>query len=296
MTPTRLLSLFALAAAATPAFAADAPAPTLDLGLPADPVFLAQDEEDEDPADGESVREERESVKKTSGASDASAAEAEERGKKRIIKTIQKKNFMKIGRYEVGPSIGFLANDPFLNRYIVGGVFDYHLTEVFAAEIQVGYSPILGDGGESDPDWKPLTKQLLLQNNVSPDISKLTAHGSVGLAFAPIYGKAAIGRKIIAFDIYGHFGLGATQTTDDLVALQACDNSGCREEAVATESQVHPTTVIGGGARVAFSEGLAARIEGKSMSYVEVVNSQTLEMKNNFILQANVSFFFPGME
>jgi len=59
---------------------------------------------------------------------------------------------------------------------------------------------------------------------------------------------------------------------------------------------VHPTTVYGGGARVAFNEGLAVRLEGKAMSYIETVDSTTLEMKNNVIIQTNVSFFFPGMD
>lgn len=212
--------------------------------------------------------------------------------KKRVIKTIQKKNFVKVGRSEAGPFVGFVANDPFLNRYIVNGVYDYHLTEVFALEAQLGYSPILGGGGESDPDWKPLSKQLLLENSVSPDISKLTAHGSLGMTYSPIYGKAAVGHKIIVFDIYGGFGLGATQTTDDLVALQAENEP----DAIATQNQWHPTTVINVGARIAFNTTVAARIEGKSMSYIETVSSTTLEMKNNFILQGGVTFFFPGMK
>ncbi|MFN7142254.1 MAG: outer membrane beta-barrel domain-containing protein [Myxococcota bacterium] len=285
-----LLSLPLLALSfLSPARAEEPVAPSFD----AEPV-VAQD--DEDPADEDapedSVKAEREAVK--SGKVETSTSTAlpgEEDKGRRIIKTIQKKNFMKIHRFEVGPSLGFVANDPFLNRYIIGAVADYHITEIFALEFQLGYAPILGQGGENDPDWKPLSKQLLLENSVSPDISKLTAHGSAGLAFSPIYGKAAIGRKIIAFDIYGSFGLGVTATQDDLVALQ---NDG--PEAVATQNQVHPTTNIGVGARVAFSEGVAARVEGKSMSYIETVNSTTLEMKNNFILQGNVSFFFPGMK
>lgn len=260
---------------------------------PAATPFIAQDEEEDDPADSpeDSVRSERASVKKGAAADATPSLPGEDDKRRKIIKTIQKKNFMKIHRYEVGPSLGFVANDPFLNRYIVGGVFDYHVTELFAAEIQLGYAPILGEGGAEDPDWKGLSKQLLARNSVSPDISKLTAHGSLALAFSPIYGKAAVGRKIIAFDIFGYFGLGVTATQDDLVALQ---NDG--PEAVATQSQVHPTTIIGGGARVAFSESVAARVESKSMSYIETVNSTTLEMKNNFIVQANVSFFFPGMK
>ncbi|MFZ5477145.1 MAG: outer membrane beta-barrel domain-containing protein [Myxococcota bacterium] len=256
-------------------------------------VFVAQDEEEEeeDPADGrDSVRAEKEAMKKESSSSVTLPEDEDKR--RRIIKTIQKKNFMKIGRYELGPSLGFVANDPFLNRLIVGLVADYHITEIFAAELQFGYAPILGKGGCEDPDWKQLSCQLLEENSVSPDISKLTANGSLGLSFSPIYGKAAVGRRIIAFDIYGHFGLGATATQDDLVALQAENDP----DAIATQNQVHPVTVISSGARVAFSEGLAVRLEGKSMSYIETVNSTTLEMKNNFIVQGNVSFFFPGMD
>jgi outer membrane beta-barrel protein len=281
------LPLFALSLAA-PAYAEDSTAPA------AFEPAVAQDDDDpaDDDAPEDSVKSERDAVKsgKVETASTSLPGEDDDKSR-RIIKTIQKKNFMKIHRFEVGPSIGTVVNDPFLNRYIIGVIADYHVTEIFALEVQLGYAPILGEGGENDPDWKPLSKQLLLENSVSPDISKLTAHGSAALAFSPIYGKAAVGRNIIAFDIYGYFGLGVTGTTDDLVALQ---NDG--EEAVRTQNQVHPTTNIGAGARVAFNEGLAARVEGKSMSYIETVNSTTLEMKNNFIVQANVSFFFPGMK
>lgn len=244
--------------------------------------------DDEDPA-GDSVKAEKEAVKKSAATE---AAAEDEKARRRIIKTIQKKTFMKIGRSEVGPFAGFVANDPFLNRYIINAVYDYHVTEVFAIEAQLGYAPILGQGGEDDPDWKPLSKQLLLENSVSPDISKLTAHGHVGLAYSPIYGKAAVGHRIIAFDIYGGFGLGMTQTTDDLVALQMENEP----DAIATQSQWHPTTVINVGARVAFNPTVAARFEGKSMSYIETINSTVLEMKNNLILQLGFTFFFPGMK
>lgn len=284
MSPIRLLlPLLFSPLVLAPALAAE---PTEPAEPVVTPTFLAEDDDEDAPED--SVKSETEAVKRDADAAPATSAPT----KKRVIKPIQKKTFMKIHRYEMGPSLGFVANDPFLNRYIVGAVFDYHLTEIFAAEVQLGYAPILGEGGSEDPDWKELSKQLLDKNSVSPDISKLTAHGSLGLAFSPIYGKAAVGRSIIVFDIYGHFGLGFTMTQDDLVALQAVGD----EAAEATRAQTHPTTVIGGGARVAFSEGLALRIEGKSMSYIENVNSTTLEMKNNVIIQANLSFFFPGME
>ena len=60
--------------------------------------------------------------------------------------------------------------------------------------------------------------------------------------------------------------------------------------------QIHPTTNFGGGARVVFNEFVAVRVDGRSLVYIETVNSTTLEMKNNFILSGGVSFFFPGMQ
>lgn len=246
----------------------------------------------DDEGDEESVKSEQQAVK---AATAAGKKPTEPKRRKKVIKTIQPKTFMKLHRYEVGPSIGFVANDPFLNRYIIGGVFDYHATEIFAIEAQVAYAPVLGQGGCGDPDWKPLSCQLLEKNSVSPDISRLTAHGALGLQFSPIYGKVAAGNSIVAFDIYGTVGLGLTATEDDLVALQA-DDEPPDGPAHRTQSQVHPTTVMGGGARVALSELVAVRMEVKSMNYIETVKSTTLEMKNNLVIQANVSFFFPGMK
>ncbi len=281
-----MLSIALSLALAAPAYAEEAeailPAPTDSL------VAVAQDEDEEDE---ESVKSQKDAVK--SGKAEPKKAEPKRR--KKVIKTIQPKTFMKLHRYEIGPSLGFVANDPFLNRYILGAVFDYHATEIFAIEVQGAYSPILGQGGCDDPDWKPLSCQLLTKNSVSPDISRLTAHGNVGLQFAPIYGKVASGNNIIAFDIYGTIGLGVTATEDDLIALQA-DDEPPDGPAHRTQYQVHPTTLMGGGARIAFSESVAVRAEVKSMTYIEVVKSTTLEMKNNLIVQANVSFFFPGMK
>ena len=204
---------------------------------------------------------------------------------KQIVKTLQRKNFLKLQRWEFSPHVAFVANDPFLNRYIVGTGISYHLTEIFSLEGMLDFSPDLGD-----TDWKPLTTQLVTQNSVSPDISKIQAFGSFCFVFSPIYGKTAIlNQKIVIFDIYVKFGMGMAQTVDDLEALQAEGD----ERALSTQVQVHPTANFGGGLRLGFTKNLAARIEGRSMIYIETVNATTLEMKNNFIIQASASFFFP---
>jgi outer membrane beta-barrel protein len=209
--------------------------------------------------------------------------------KKRVIKTLQRKSFTKLRRYEASPHVAFVANDPFLKRKVVGVGLNYNITEIFAIEANFDFAPDLGEA-----DWKPLTKQLIRENHVSPDISKLTYFGSATFLFSPIYGKIAVmGRKIINFDIFAGFGMGMTHTSDD---LQALDTEESDDRAVVTQEQLHPTTNFGGGARVIFNESWALRLEARSLVYIEAVNATTLEMKNNLLLQASASFFFPGMK
>jgi hypothetical protein len=87
------------------------------------------------------------------GARDEELILIEEEGrKKKVIKTIQRKNFLKLGRFELSPHAAFVANDPFLNRYIVGSGLGYHWTEVFATELNFDFVLDFGLG-----DWKLLT-------------------------------------------------------------------------------------------------------------------------------------------
>ena len=115
---------------------------------------------------------------------------------------------MKINRYEVGPQLGFVTNDPFLNRYLGGVRGAYHVTEVLGVEGSFIFSPEL-DGA----DEKAITKQLEAFNQVTPDISKIQYTADMTLQFSPIYGKVAMfGRNIINFDIFGSFGTGIVRT------------------------------------------------------------------------------------
>ena len=207
------------------------------------------------------------------GARKEIVLEEDDKKKKTVIKTLARKNFLKLGRFEASPHIAFVANDPFLNRYV---------------ETSLDFAPDLGEG-----DWKPLTTQLVTENSVSPDISKLTLFGAATFQYSPIYGKlAVVGRNIVNFDVYGAFGMGFTRTTDDLTALGAEDD----ELAKATQFQTHPTTNFGGGVRIIFGESIAARVEARSLVYIETVKSTNLEMKNNLLVQGAVSFFFPNMK
>jgi len=223
---------------------------------------------------------------------------------KQIIKTLQRKTFLKLERWELSPHVAFVINDPFLKRRILGTGVAYNLTEIFAVEGMIDYGLDLGDA-----DLSTLTKQIKDDNNVAPDISRVLAFGDVSFVFSPIYGKAAVlGRKIVNFDIYAKVGMGVAQTKDDGTISGILDNddnicpdlatlnSGSEEAAFCqTQIQWHPTTSFGGGFRVIFNDSFAVRVEGRSLTYIETVNSDMLEMKNNFLVQTSASFFLPSI-
>jgi outer membrane beta-barrel protein len=238
--------------------------------------------------DANDLREGRIDDTKVGVRSDQLTMSPDEVKRKRLIKTLQKKNFVKSGRFEGNIHVGFLANDPFLNRYVGGAAFGYNISEIFELEAGLDFSPDLGTS-----DWKELTHQLVEENEVSPDISKMTLYGNGSFLFSPIYGKAAIaGRSIINFDMFGAFGMGAARTIDDCEALTACGD----DPTEATRFQVHPTTNFGGGVRVIFNQNVAFRLEGRSVVYIETIQATVLEMKQNFVLQGGVSLFFPRMK
>ena len=257
---------------------------------------IAQDDSDDDlddilrdtSDDERSVKDEKDAVRdgdmddRVGVESENLLNEDDDRRRKRPIKVLQQKKFMKVGRIETGVHLGFVTNDPFINRYLIGASFGYHFTEIFGLELTGTFSPDFGKG-----DWKPITTQLVNENKVSPDISKIIWTTGANFQFSPIYGKIALTKKTINFDVFGVFGMGVVGTNDDLEALQ-CEND---PQCVDSQKQVHATSNIGGGVRVIFSKNFAIRVEGRSLIYIETINSTTLEMKNNFVLLGSATFF-----
>ncbi len=249
-------------------------------------------QEDEEEEEEDSVADERKAVesgrieKSGPGTDDDDLASMEQFKTNRTIKVLQKKNFLKIGRGEAGAHLGFVSNDPYLNRYLVGLNLGYHITEVFSVEFAGTFSPDFGDA-----DFKPVTRQLRDENSVIPDISKIIWMTGATAQFSPIYGKIAVtGGRIIVFDFYGTFGFGLAGTSDDLEAIDCQGREG--DPCTATANQIHPTTIMGGGFRVAFNSSVAARIDVRRLSYVEVFDGVSLQLKDYVIIQGMGTIFF----
>lgn len=203
--------------------------------------------------------------------------------RKRIIKIVQRKDFLKFHRVEVTPMFGYVSNDPFLSRILAGANIAYHVNELFSLEWFLAYSPNLGR-----TDYKALTNELLTGTEVVPDISRIQFIGAFDIGMSPIFGKIELGTlKIINYDLYLLIGLGVVQTADDAEIIEGGDPRFL--------SQWHLATNFGFGFRVAFNQFFALRLEGRSYIHIEQVDRDqlNLEMKNNFAIQLGASFFLP---
>ncbi|MEC7984460.1 MAG: outer membrane beta-barrel domain-containing protein [Myxococcota bacterium] len=185
------------------------------------------------------------------------------------------KRMQSLSGHQVEAGVSTITNDPFLYRRGISTAYTFYPREMFAFKAVAEFYPDFGDA-----DWKPLTKQLVEQNSVSPDISKMQAlaYGTIGIE--PLYYHANGHRGFLGFNA----GLGMVQTVDDLSALQAEEDV----RAISSQIQNHLLNVFGIYTGVSTKRiGLAIHLD--SMMYIETVNATTLEMKNNLALKARVT-------
>lgn len=106
-----------------------------------------------------------------------------------------------------------------------------------AAGASVTFHARPGTGGEDDPGWSPLAKQLLLNNSVSPAISPPTSRAAAFVRAAPF--RSTLGKDGMATGVRA--GIGFVRTHDDLVALQQEGDAA----AISTQKQVHLAPQLG---------------------------------------------------
>ena len=213
------------------------------------------------------------------------AAELERSRKRRVIKVVQKKFFLKYRRLEATPMFALIPSDVFLRRYMFGANIAYHVSEIFSIEFFGAYSPNLGDA-----DKKNTGQYLLDCCSLQASISRVMMVLQLDMGISPIYGKVELGNaRIINYDIYVLLGGGIVYTHDDIeIASDAPEHAQHLK-------QFHPSSNFGVGFRIAFNEWIAARIEGRWTFHVEgvVLEQLALEFKNNFSVHLGASFFLP---
>jgi outer membrane beta-barrel protein len=187
------------------------------------------------------------------------------------VKAVQRKGFIKRGRFEVAPILSVSVNDAFYQKVGGGLRLAYSLQDSFAVALRGAYyTPWRADNAR--------VGKLAFQSQLLT--SQITSQAMADGVWSPIYGKAAfLGDSIVHFDVFLAAGFGAVwSATSD-----APRNEG-----------PHPAGELGGGVRFYPKEWMAFELGLMATFYPDQpIVSVPATVQKVFVANVGVSFFFP---
>ncbi|HUT99884.1 MAG TPA: outer membrane beta-barrel domain-containing protein [Myxococcota bacterium] len=184
------------------------------------------------------------------------------------IKSVQRKPFLKKGRWELTPLFSLSINDAFYQKMGGGAAVAYHLADSLGLELQAVYV------GTVQTDMVGFFQQA---NQALPKVSQLQYYLTANVMWSPLYGKLSLFTDaIVHFDAYllGGFGVAQTETGPKFASN------------------------IGIGLRYFATSWLVIKIEVRDLMYTEklkldVQGEKFSDIQNHVMLSAGVSFFLP---
>jgi outer membrane beta-barrel protein len=187
------------------------------------------------------------------------------------VKAVQRKGFLKKGRFELAPVFAATVNDAFYEKFGYGARVAYNLHDAFALAVRgTRYMKYRTDNVREG--------KLAFQSQlVAADIEQQLMLDGV---WSPIYGKSAfLGGSIVHFDLYLLAGFGAVWSSTSGAPL----NQGA-----------HWATDLGGGVRFYPKEWLAFDLGLLATLYPDQpVPLMPATVQRVFAATVGVSFFFP---
>jgi outer membrane beta-barrel protein len=207
-------------------------------------------------------------TEETSEEERETAEEAESREDKGTladrIKSVQRKTFVKKGRFELSPQFGLSLNDSFFTHISLGAGAAYHVADSFALELR-------GGGVIASPESSALRFVREETDSLIEDPPAFKYYGDANGVWAPVYGKFSLfGESIIHFDGYVTLGFGV----------------------FGTDSGAHPAANVGVGSRFFLTDWLAARVELRDHVFLENRNGES-DLQHLLSVNLGVSFFLP---
>ncbi len=187
------------------------------------------------------------------------------------VKAVQRKGFLKRGRFEVAPILSLSVNDAFYQKVGGGLRLAYSLQDSFAIAVRGSYyTPFRTDNVRAG--------KLAFQSQLLT--SQLYSQAMMDGVWSPIYGKAAfLGDSIIHFDLFLSAGFGA---------VWSATSDPPRNEGP------HPAAEIGGGVRFYPKEWMAFELGLMATFYPDQpIVSVPATIQKVFVANVGVSFFFP---
>jgi outer membrane beta-barrel protein len=117
------------------------------------------------------------------------------------VKAVQRKGFLKRGRFELGLSLPGTVNDAFYEKVGIGAKIAYNLEDSFALQLRgATFTPLRSNHVREG--------QLAFQSQLL--VSQMNQQAMLDGVWSPVYGKVAwLGSRIVHFDLYLLAGLGA---------------------------------------------------------------------------------------
>lgn len=245
------------------------------------------------------------------GAEPAEQALDEAMNGRKPYNVVQNRFFLKEDRFELSPMVGYVPNNPFVRRYIVGVMGAYHLSETFAIEGAAMLAPDLGNS-----DVKDLTRTLVLiaqegsgSNSFQQPLNKMTLGATFAARWAPVYGKInLIGESVLNFDFYFTGGLGILTLNEYYAQYNStCDpnidpNCDVVDLGEATPVPVVPVNV-GVGMDFFLTGSLALKLDARNYLYIDKkpqydpdIPVTESRLYTAFLATVGVSVYFPRMK
>jgi outer membrane beta-barrel protein len=199
------------------------------------------------------------------------------------VKAVQRKGFLKRGRFEVAPMFALTMNDAFFQKYGPALRIAYNVQDSFAIALRAAYfggpmwggGPNLYDAYRTDNvrEAKIAFQSQLLSSQVH---SQLMLDGM----WSPVYGKLAfLQHDIVHFDLFLAAGFGVVRSATSDAPL----NQGS-----------HLAADLGGGIRFYPKEWLAFEMGVMATLYPDQpVPSVPGTLQSVFVANVGFSFFFP---
>lgn len=130
------------------------------------------------------------------------------------VKAVQRKGFLKRGRFELAPLFAATVNDAFYQKIGGGLRAAYHLGDSFGVAARFTVYDLEASLGPLDIKLRPLRTDNIREGQLAFSRSQLLSSQPFRQAmlegiWSPIYGKAAwLNRSIVHFDLYLTAGLG----------------------------------------------------------------------------------------
>jgi outer membrane beta-barrel protein len=195
-----------------------------------------------------------------------------------LVKSVQRKVFLKAHRFELAPFFFASVNDPYYSKWGISLRGTYFLADTIGIGLHASWYQLVST------DNVNLAKANF-QSRIYYSVPQWSALGD--FEWSPIYGKATIFNSIFHFDLYLLAGLGLVWTETSATPVNSLQPDGAkRGPSFAGE--------FGVGMRFIVLDWLSVNLALIDTSYVDTPAGTTLGgIQNLFTINAGVSFFIP---